>query len=183
MKDGESMKGSLREQKTKRGSARRRTGKLPCLGVVGADGNIILFNSVKCLNGVITWMIPGTQQWNSSLNLFVCELFLRCVWWRILMPSTCPVSFWLLAFCSSFFFFCRMTFEKGFISHFSKLIFEFSCQTLLSVSWNAEEITLRLRWRQTQAAVSWDLLHRPEVCVSIGFFQLSLESLSLEFCL
>lgn len=68
------------------------------------------------------------------------------------------VSFWLL-----YFVFFAGILTEGFMFHFPKLM------TLLSVSLNAEGIGLRLRWRQTQAAVSWDLLPKTTVCL-LDFF-------------
>lgn len=123
------MKGSLKQQKTKKVLARRWTGKFPCWGFVGAEGNVILFNSVKCLNEVIAGMIERSHQWNSK------QLFNPVHLWDLSQVSevenidSLNLSGQFLAAC--ILPFCRMTFEK---LHFYKIspswYLNSVCQTL-----------------------------------------------------
>lgn len=69
MKDGERMKGSCKEPKTKKkGLLRRWTGKLPFLLELGI-GNVIFLLSV-CLNGIDT---------DGDCKLYMCVIFFRLV--------------------------------------------------------------------------------------------------------
>ncbi len=94
-------KGSLKEKKTKKGLARRWTGKLWCWGFVGTHGNIILLNSVECLNEVIIWMIARDQQWNRKqlfksgcLRAFFFLLLFLVIIWELTKLSSHIDSSW-----------------------------------------------------------------------------------------